>query len=357
MKNKSAKPLVKFFSKVVLTVAIILIVIFAGQTAFNLGVNLIGNRNQNQEAKDVTIEIPAGASTSMIADILQENGVISSALMFKISAKMDGYDGKFKYGTYNLNTSIDEDVLMKTLSTEGAQAKEQKITFPEGYSVYQMAKKLDEQNIVKEQDFLDAADSLDYDYPFIKEIPTERVDGEAIALEGYLFPDTYNIGDNFTAKDIVNMMLRRFNDIFINNYYARASELGMSVDQVITVASIVEKEAKLASDRAKVSSVIYNRSDIDMKLQMCSTVLYAEGRVGEPVQKLYYEDLEFESPYNTYKYAGLPYGPIANPGKASLEAALFPDETKYLYFVLINEATGEHHFSTTLDEHNAYKNQ
>lgn len=350
MVNKTLKSLLKFVSKIVLTGGIVLVVLFVAQTAFNVGFNLTDQEdNSDKEPKDVLVKIPAGATTSDIADILETEGVIDNSFMFTLSAKLDGFDGQFKYGTYIFSTTMNEEDIMTMLATEGAQAEQFKITVPEGYSVYQIADMLEEKEICTADEFLLVADSLDYDYKFIEYIPVDREDG--IALEGYLFPETYFVALDATAKDIVNTMLAQFDKVFIDEYYAKVDEMGYSLDEIITIASVIEKEAKLDSERVLMSSVIYNRSQIDMPLGMCSTVLYAQGRIGEAVTQLTIEETKFESPYNTYINVGLPYGPIANPGGASIEAALFPEDTDYYYFVLIDEATGEHHFSKTYEEH------
>lgn len=352
MINKTLKAFIKVIAKVAVAIAILLVVIFAGQTAFNLGFNLT-NHNEKEIARDIAVDIPSGASSKHIAEILEDKGVIGSALMFRINSRMKGFDNKFKFGSYIMNSGMSEEEIMKILMTDGAKAKQVIITIPEGYSVYQIAKLLDTKGICKEQAFLDAANKTDYAYEFLKDLPSREEDN--IALEGYLFPDTYYLSEDATAEQVVEKLLARFNEIFSAKYYAKAKDLGLTIDQAVTIASIIEREAKIPKERPLMSSVIYNRLNIDMRLQMCSTILYAQGRVGEPVKRLLFEDLEVESPYNTYKNIGLPVGPISNPGKAAIDAALYPPKTDYFYFTLINEETGEHHFSKTLSEHNANK--
>lgn len=353
MVNKTLKAMIKAISKIALVVAIGLVVIFAGQTAFNFGFNLT-NHNDKEVGRDIAVDIPKGASTQMIADILEESGVIKNAFLFRVSSKFKGSDGSFKYGNYIMNSSMTEEEIMTMLMTQGEQAKQVVMTIPEGYSVYQIAKLVEKKGLCTEQEFLEAANKVDYDFDFLKNLP-ERKNDKSIALEGYLFPDTYNFSEEATAEDVINKLLVRFNEIFSQRYRDRAKGLGLTVDKVVTIASIIEREARVAKERAMMSSVIYNRLKVDMRLEMCSTVLYAQGRVGEPVKRLLYQDLEVKSPYNTYKNTGLPVGPISNPGKASIEAALYPTDTDYLFFTLVDEVTGEHYFSRTLSEHNANK--
>ncbi len=146
----------------------------------------------------------------------------------------------------------------------------------------------------------------------------------------------------------------KFDDVFTQEYYDQAEELGYTVDEIITIASMIEKEVRVAEERPKVAGVIYNRLNIDMNLQMCSTIMYA---LEIPRDRLLYRDLEIESPYNTYRNPGLPIGPIANPGAAAIEASLYPESHNYLYFVLKDPETGAHEFNATLDDHNAAKNK
>lgn len=299
--------------------------------------------------KNIDITIPKGASTGQIAKILEENGLINNTYYFRFYAKISGQDGSFQYGDYTLNTGMTEEEIADILLTEGTKRETLKFVIPEGYTIEQIAKKLSKEGICKESEFLDAVNNVAYGYRFIEQIPDRN-----LKLQGYLFPATYEIYKDSTAQDIVSTMLKKFDQVFKSEYYDRAEALGFTVDQVLTIASIIEKEVKVGDERNLVSSVIYNRLDIEMPLQMCSTVMYT---LDKPKDRLLYRDLEIDSPYNTYIYSGLPVGPISNPGAASIEAALYPSDTDYLYFVLVNENTGEHEFNTSLDAHNRAKNK
>lgn len=350
-KNGTSKGL-KIISKTIFIIVIAVALFFGGKFAFKLGYEIMGKSTISEEnSKIIEVDIPQGASTSQIAKILKENKLISSALFFRVEAKMSGNDGKFQFGKFKLNNSMSTEEIMEVLLTSGEKKETANFTIPEGYTVKQIAAKLAEEGLVNEEDFINTLKDSEFTYKFLKDVPDRD-----IKLQGYLFPDTYQVYKNATSLDIINVMLNQFNKIFKDEYYDRAKELGLTVDEVITIASIIEREVRVDSERKTVSGVIYNRLKTDMKLEMCSTVMFALDKPKDfKKDRLLYEDLEIDSPYNTYMYSGLPIGPIANPGEASIIAALYPEEHDYLFFVLKNEETGEHEFNKTLDEHNAAK--
>lgn len=336
--------------KAVITILAVYLLIYAGKYAFKTGYGLMAKpATAAMDVINVDVTIPKGASTETIANILKDKDLVGSALYFRIMAKISGDDGKFQYGDYTFNTGMDEDEIMKMLLTQGEKKETMSFTIPEGYTAQQIADKLETEGICKADDFLEVVYDAGFGYKFIDGIPVRN-----IKLQGYLFPSTYEVYQDATAKDIVSTMLQQFDEIFIDKYYDRAEELGYTVDEIITIASIIEREVKVDEERAKVAGVIYNRLDVDMKLEMCSTVMYA---LDKPKDRLLYSDLETESPYNTYLYEGLPVGPIANPGEASIIAALYPEKSDYLFFVLVDEETGAHEFNQTLDAHNAAKDK
>lgn len=323
--------------------------IYATKTAFKAGYTLMEKAPKSEEmVVNVDLVIPEGSSTETIANILKESDLIGNTLYFRIMAKFSGNDGMFQYGNYTFNTGMDEDDIMKMLLTEGEKRETVTFTIPEGLTVAQVAQKLGAEGVCNAQDFLDAVYEASFGYQFIQQIPVDR----NIKLQGYLFPDTYEVYKDSTAKDIVSTMLKQFDTVFKPEYYVQAEKLGYSMDEIITIASIIEREVKVDTERATVAGVIYNRLEIDMKLEMCSTVMYA---LDVPKERLLLTDLQTESPYNTYLYGGLPIGPIANPGEASIIAALYPEENDYLFFVLVDDLTGAHEFNTSLDSHNAAK--
>jgi UPF0755 protein len=216
-----------------------------------------------------------------------------------------------------------------------------RFTIPEGFELRQIADRLEADGLVNKDKFYAAVKESDLDYAFLKGIPNREN-----KLEGYLFPDTYEVFKNATEQDIINKMLGRFDQVFTEEYRQRARELNMSLDQVITLASIIEREAKLDKERKIISAVFHNRLNKKMKLESCATVQYL---LKEQKSVLTYKDLEVDSPYNTYIYAGLPKGPIASPGVESIEAALYPDKVDFLFFFATKD--GSHIFSKTYQEH------
>jgi UPF0755 protein len=216
-----------------------------------------------------------------------------------------------------------------------------KFTIPEGYNLNQIAEKLNSLGVVSPESIQAALKVESYKYDFIGQIPDREK-----KLEGYLFPDTYEIYKDTSAEAIIDKLLGRFNTVFTEEYRNRAKELNMTIDQVITLASIIEREAKLDTERKTISAVFHNRLKKNMMLQSCATVQYL---FKEQKEILTYKDLEIESPYNTYKHTGLPPGPIASPGLKSIEAALYPENVDYLYFVANDD--GSHVFTKTYSEH------
>lgn len=297
--------------------------------------------------KDIMIEIVKGSSTAQIAKVLKKQQVIKNDWAFRMLSKISKADGKMKAGKYIFNTNMSANDIINIL-VQGDVVKDTiKFTIPEGFEFRQIVDRLYKKGLIDKEKFIEVANYGDFDYKFLKDIPK----GEN-RLEGYLFPDTYEVSKNATEKELILKMLNRFDAIFDEAYYERASELNMSINQVITIASIIEREAKLDEERPIVSSVFHNRIQKGMLLQSCATVQYI---LGERKENLSLKDIEMDSPYNTYKYEGLPPKPIASPGKASIEAALYPEETDYLYFVV--SKNGKHIFSKTYQEHLNAKNR
>lgn len=284
------------------------------------------------------IEVAEGDGASVIAEKLGEADIIKYTWLFKIQSKAGGYDGNFQPGAATVSSGMSYGQILDLLITPNRETA--RITIPEGYEIKQIAQKLDEAGVVAWQDFYAALNPADYDYPFLQGLPQR--DG---VMEGYLFPATYEIPEGMTPHDIIDLMLSAFNSQFTQDMYSRASELGMTVDELITMASIIEREAG-EGEKPKVAGVFYNRRNSGMKLQSCATVQYI---LGERKPVLSIADTKIDSPYNTYMYPGFPIGPICNPGMESINAALYPEATDAYYFVLGKD--GEHIFSATYDEH------
>ena len=207
----------------------------------------------------------------------------------------------------------------------------------------EIAQAVAEAGLCSVDEFMAAADSRDYDYDFVADIP-EREN----LLEGYLYPETYHIQPGTSAHDIVDIMLGQFDKVCNeNDIYGKAEKSGRSLDDIVIIASLVESEVKVEDERTLVSSVIYNRLDENMKLQIDASVIYS---MGERVSRVYYSDLENENEHNTYYVTGLPVGPICSPRAASLEAAAEPENTDYLYYVVEDRETGKHYFTADYDD-------
>ncbi|NLJ76853.1 MAG: endolytic transglycosylase MltG [Peptococcaceae bacterium] len=300
--------------------------------------------SSKDKGRELVVNIPPNATARQVGDILKKDKLIRNSLTFTLYARYSGLDNRIKAGQYTLNDSLSTPALLKEL-VKGHQA-EMSFTIPEGYTTMQIADLLAEKGLADREKFLQTAATADFSYPFIEDLPK----GEK-RLEGYLFPDTYQVNGDYSEKSIIDIMLKRFADVVEElDYQKKAQKNGVTLHEALTIASLVEREAKVDEERPLIAGVIYNRLRIDMLLQVDATVQYALG-VTKPV--LYYADLEVDSPYNTYKNYGLPPGPIAMPGRDSLLAAVKPVGTPYLYYVA--RPDGTHLFARTLAEHEINK--
>ena len=337
-----------------LSATLIIVIVMA---AYSLWESVWGEGYYNGPAgsASVEIDIPMGSSTGFIASILQENGLIQNTRLFRLVSRYEGYDGHLKAGHYLLSSTMNMEDLLTELQKGLVLLEGIRFTIPEGFTVEETGARLEEQGLVKKEVFLDFCLTYEEtDSDFLRQIFAEVPPQTDYKLEGFLFPDTYEVFSDATEEDIVKMMLNRFLDVFNDDCRQRAEEMGLSVYQVINLASLVEKEAVNDEDRPLVSAVFHNRlNSADMPLlQSCATIQYI---LGEPKPILTYADLEIESPYNTYIHPGLPPGPIASPGRRAIEAALYPADVDYLFFVAKEDGSGGHYFSKTLQEHNRYK--
>lgn len=333
-KKKTKKLMKKLF-----TAALIILVVI-------LGGGLYADYMPNNQTGEVIITIPEGAGTADIAEILKRENLIGSELFFRVMSKVQGVDGKYNCGKFKVDKSSGYQELFHTLTQSGQNVDAIKVTIPEGYEIYKIADLLEEKGLIDKEKFYYLVNNGEFDYDFISEIP-ERDN----RLEGYLYPSTYEFAPN-DEYGIINEMLMQFENMYAK-YKDRAEEMGMTMDEVITLASVIEREALGDEDRKLVSSVFHNRinSDDYPYLQSCATVQYV---LKERKPVLSVEDTKIDSPYNTYINKGLPIGPIASPGEESVEAALYPEESEYLFFVLGSD--GKHHFSKTYKEHMQNKN-
>ncbi len=364
--TKKQKRLIRFWRSirpaVVLGVSLIVVFFVARATVNYVLSNYIEPVDRN-DATPVEVTIPASSSASSIARILygacgyDQEGLISSTAAFKVYVDFVGKANNLQAGTYILSKNMSVKQIVEELCEGNPPRATVKFTVPEGYTVAGIAKVLLEKGLItSESAFLDAAKTGEAyaNFAFISNAAaTENAVSRAYLLEGYLFPDTYEVYADASVETIIIKMLNRFNDVFSDEYLARAQELGMTMDQVVTLASLIEREAQAPDDFAKVSAVFHNRLNSDMPLQSCASLSYVLG-----ITKYTFTDAEraSESLYNTYKYNGLPLGPVSNPGKAAIEAALYPNEQYvsegYLYFCNQNPAeTHELIFAKTYEEH------
>jgi UPF0755 protein len=310
----------------------------------------------NPESKlEKKVEIPIGSSVTGISQILEENGIIKNAKVFKYYVKFKNESG-FMAGEYSLSPSMTIPTIIDNLKT-GLVNKEValKITLPEGIQLQQIAEIIANKTNQKSADVFKTLNDKTFIDSLMKKYPTvltEEIFAEEIKypLEGYLYPATYSFyKENPTLEEVVSVMIEKTNEV-LGQYWDEMEKQKYTPHKLLTMASLIEEEATEQVDRHKISSVFFNRIEVGMPLQTDPTVLYAKGK---HKSRVLYEDLEVESPYNTYKVTGLPPSPIANAGAMSIEASLYPEETDYLYFLATSE--GEVLFSKSLDEHNQKK--
>lgn len=281
------------------------------------------------------VYIKPKTESSGIANLLKEEGIIHNRSLFLLLAMLRGSTDRLKAGEYEFTPSMGLLDVIRIL--EEGKVLVHRVTIPEGASIWQIATILNEEGLVERERFLELAMDSSVARFYVPEAET---------LEGFLFPDTYYFIKGVTAAEIIETVIQRFFHAFTSEDEFRARKLGMSVYQIVTLASIIEKEALVDREKPIIAGVFYNRLRRGMRLQADPTVLYGQ----EPRSRITRKDLRANHPYNTYVQNGLPPGPIANPGEAALKAALNPARIGYLYFVSKNDGT--HHFSRTLKEHN-----
>lgn len=309
--------------------------------------------NKSEDGKLVNLEIEKGENIWNTASKLKKEGIIESKIYFVWYAYKNDYRGKIKAGKYIIssNLKIPEIIMILTEGDKSGEKESKKITFPEGFSLKQMAERLKE-NGFDGDEFLQLAESPKYfedkyGFNFLSDIP------EGKNLEGYLFPDTHSFFINASAEDIMVKILGNFDNRISEDLIAEIKNQNKSIYEILTMASIIEKESNNAKDKKMVSGVFYNRIRNGQALQSCATLAFV---LGKDKPQYSYEDTQVSSLYNTYINVGLPPGPITNPGLDSIIAAIYPTKSNYFYF-LNNPDTGETIFSTTLEEHNLNKDR
>lgn len=297
------------------------------------------NRPVSQDKTTRIFTVREGSSAKQIATELKTKEIIRSEIIFELFAKIERLDSKLKVGSYALSPSMTMQHIVSLLAS--GKMSGAGVTIPEGYTVEQIASLLADKKIIdnREQFLLAAKDYAPYSY--IEKRPSVKY-----ACEGFLFPNTYDLTPHTAVLDVLKRLATEFDQQFNDKMRTQAVRANMSIYDVVIMASLVEREAKLPEERPEVASVFLNRLKIKMPLQSCATVQYVL-----PVHKevLSISDTEIDSPYNTYERIGLPAGPIANPGLASIRAVLEPAKTDYLFFVV--NGKGGHYFAKTYEEH------
>lgn len=292
------------------------------------------------EGEGQVFQIPYGSTTAQIAQLLKDKGYIDNVDIYRAISKIMGFDNTYKAGKFILSEDMNYYAVMLALSGDPMRNPTKDIMIPEGKTLLETARILGEQGYVDTQKFLALCVKMSNQYRFFNDMAVSP--DRKYALEGYLYPDTYKLDEGWTEQQLIDTMLREFDRNFPQEYYDRAEELGMTLDEVVTLASLIEMEALYPTDLKKISSVFHNRlKSSDLKLlQSDATIQYARvyADLGRTTSVLY-KDLEIESPYNTYLHTGLPPGPICSPRRDCIEAALYPENTKYLYFFATPDGT------------------
>ena len=292
----------------------------------------------SDKERRVQVKIREGLSTAEIADRLAEKGVIGSTLKFRILARIYGYDDKLRPGAYNFTVGMNDDEVFAKLLT--GEKKLIKFTIPEGFGVKEIAERLVNLDLADKDDFLKAAADFEpYDY-------MRKHKNVFYAAEGFLFPETYSVESDVEIDELLTLMTKTFDEKLTPTMRTQAEQMGLSIYELITLASLVEREVRFPEDRPIVAQVLLKRLKLNMPLQTDATLQYL---MDSPKEEVSIADTQIDSPFNTYQHLGLPPGPIANPGMAAIEAVLHPANTDYLYFVA--DRSGHNHYAFTYEEH------
>jgi len=324
------------FIKAALIAAVVLVYWATGWIFTELSAPTV--RVHDAQGAGVFFEVQKGWSARTVIDRLKGEGIVRAALPLQLACRVFYPDERFKAGEYQFTKPLDTKGALFLIF--GGRIHLEPVTIPEGLTGAETA------GLLRPGDAEGAAAFL---RAFLDVGLIADMDPRAKDLEGYLFPDTYNMPRKVAEADLVAAMVTEFRSVFDDEHRRRAAELGMSVRDVVTLASLIEEETALPDERPLVSAVFHNRLKIGMKLDCDPTIAYALKREGRYTGRLLFRDLKLDSPYNTYLHAGLPPGPISNPGRSSLDAALHPAPADFLYFVARGD--GAHTFSRTLGQH------
>jgi UPF0755 protein len=332
---------------IVLIVAVVVLAVGKTRSVYNDFMDEYEGTATSYGGEDVEVTIPANTTIKEAADILKDAGLIQYKYAFRLRMTGSQYKNSLQPGTYTLNTGMSTLEMIKTLCyVESTRTVLYTLTVPEGFTLEQIADRCESLGFCTADEFLAECKSGNFEYPF--DLPSSQV---KYALQGFLFPATYDIYEGMTPDELIQDMIDKFNSVYTDEYKQKAEALGYTDYEVLTMASIVEKECKLDSDRAMVAGVLINRLKDDMPLQVDPSVLYAVTSGQFNQAELTYDDLEVDSPYNTYKYTGLPVGPICNPGQASIEGVLNAVDHNYYYYLTSDDSDGACVFNETYEGH------
>ena len=310
---------------------IIVIVLVVGAVGFKFYYNRLVNHPFKLTVDSVELEVKEGQSLNDVLKKLSKQNIIGNTYLIKYYVKSNDLDTNIKKRRYLIEKNMTLDTFLSNLSLGKVTAGLNKVTIPEGYNIEEIAASLEKSQVISKEEFLKAV--KEYNAPSYIKKNSER----KYQLEGFLFPDTYEFEKDISGEEIIERILLRFEEVISEIEQATGKKIDKNnLDDIVTMASIVEKEAERDDERGKVASVFYNRIEQHTKFQSCATVLYALGYHKAEVSN---EDIKVNSPYNTYKVDGLPIGPIACPGKASLNAAINPEKTNYLFFISNDDGT------------------
>lgn len=301
----------------------------------------------NKDDMSIVVDIKENSGVSDIAELLQEQGVIKSAFGFKAYYKLSKFDGGLNYGTFSLNSNMSYEMIIEELAKYSKSKDEVKVTIPEGLTIYQIANLLQKNEVCKASEFINVLNTQNFGYEF--EDLISKNDKRFHRLEGYVFPETYFFYKNDNPINVANKFLKEFDKRVDQELLDKMKEMGYTLEETLTIASIVQKEAGKTEQMKMVASVYFNRlnnKDVYPNLQACPTRDYAN----ELKKQMDVIDQSIIDAYNTYEDAGLPPGAICNPGLDAINATLNPEESEYFYFCT-NLKTGEFYYAKTLKEH------
>jgi UPF0755 protein len=321
-----------------LSAAILIILLFflIGVAGVYLNIISYAQKPPNTKPVEQIVVVQSGQGFKALSNLLNQRGMILHPVKFRLFARIKGYDKSIKAGEYMLSSTMSPKKILETM-VDG-KVYLHRLTIPEGYNLKQIAQTVENAGFASEKDFLKAATDPDL-------VHAEGIDAQT--FEGYLFPETYYFPRGVIPEYIISTMVKRFWSVFKPEWKEQAKNLGFTVHQVITLASIIEKETAVSAERPIISSVFHNRLKRNMRLESDPTVIYGIRDYNGNITR---KDLERPTPYNTYTIKGLPLGPISNTGTKAIEAALYPADTNFLYFVSRNDKT--HYFSTSFKDHN-----